>query len=492
MTALPLPAQDFIHTLARRDFEIFTELAFHHLNPDKPLDRGWYLSAMAKGLTDVAEGDCLRLQITVPPRHLKSIMTTVALPAWLLGRCPETRIICASYSQDLSNALTRSFRSVVSSAWYARVFPHMADAFVRDTEAEQKTTQNGYRYATAVGGTVTGLGADLIIIDDLMKAADAVFPEARARAQRFVDETLLSRLDNKKSGAVIAIQQRLHEDDVSAHLTAKGGYRHIDLPAIAVRDEIIPLTRGRAHSRRIGDVLNPAREPREVLEQLRAEMGPRAFETQYQQNPTPADGDHVQWDRIQFYEEAPPRNRLQKVVHSWDTASTGSPNADYSVGTIWGHDGECWLLLDLVRVRLHYADLLARVRAERSKWKADVILVEPAASGHALLDDLGRDMRRHGDPAHHAPYCTRIGPRVSLSKDERLFSAVERLYSGVGKFPRQAPWLDDLRRELLTFPNGRHDDQADSISQFLNWAVGSGGRGALKRGERRGTSPRRR
>lgn len=85
MTALPLPAPDLVHGLARCEFEVFTELAFHHLNPGKPLDRGWYLSAMAKGLMDVADGDCLRLQITVPPRHLKSIMTTVAFPAWLLG-----------------------------------------------------------------------------------------------------------------------------------------------------------------------------------------------------------------------------------------------------------------------------------------------------------------------------------------------------------------------------------------------------------------------
>jgi hypothetical protein len=178
---------------------------------------------MARALMDVADGHDRRLQITVPPRHLKPIMTTVAFRAWLLGRRPEARIICASYGQELSAALSRSFRKVIQSSWYAQVFPTTASSIVRDTEADVGTAQGGYRFATAVGGTVTGLGADLIIIDDL-KAQDAFFPEARAKAHRFVDETLLSRLDDKKTGAVIAIQQRLHEDDVSAHLSSKGGY----------------------------------------------------------------------------------------------------------------------------------------------------------------------------------------------------------------------------------------------------------------------------
>lgn len=488
---LPLPVQAFLHTAARTDFEIFVDLVFHHVSPDRALVRGWYLSAMARALMDVAEGDCRRLQITIPPRHLKSIMAAVALPAWLLGRRPQTRIICASYGQDLSAALSRSFRKVMQSTWYAEVFPETAASIVRDTETDLALRQGGYRYATAVGGTVTGLGADLIIIDDLMKAQDASFPEARAKAQRFVDETLLTRLDDKKTGAVIAIQQRLHEDDVSAHLTAKGGYRHVDLPAFAIRDEIIPLTRGRVHARRIGDVLNPGREPREVLDRMRADMGNRAFEAQYQQNPTPAEGDHLQWDRVQFYDAAPERTRLNKVVHSWDVASSTEPNADFSVGTVWGHDGKAWLLLDVIRVKLAYADLLTRVRLERKRWRADQIIVERSSVGPVLLDDLARDMRCVSEPEHHAPWCARLGADARLPKAERFFGSIERLYSGAAMLPRQAPWLDDLRRELMTFPAGKHDDQVDSVSQFLNWAVGGQGRGLLRRGERRdGPRPR--
>ncbi|WP_242915526.1 phage terminase large subunit [Brevundimonas pishanensis] len=490
MSALPLPADIMVHSLARHEFEVFLELVFRHLNPDTTLSRGWYLSAMCQALAEVAQGRERRLQITVPPRHLKSIMTTVAFPAWLLGQRPETRIICASYGQELSAALSRSFRKVIQSRWYSEVFPQTAASIIRDTEADLGTRQGGYRFATAVGGTVTGIGADLIIIDDLMKAQDASYPEARAKAQRFVDETLLSRLDNKQTGAVIAIQQRLHEDDVSAHLSSKGGYRHLDLPAIAMRDEIIPLSHGRTHIRRIGDVLNPQREPREVLDQLKAEMGPRAFEAQYQQNPTPLEGDYLQWDKVQFYDEAPPRNRLNKVVHSWDVASSSDPKADYSVGTIWGHDGTSWLLLDVIRQRLLYPDLLARLRLERKLWKADAILVEKSSVGPALLEDLARDMRGISDPQFHARACIRLGINATLPKAERYFASVERLYSGFAKLPRSATWLDDLHREMQTFPAARYDDQVDSLSQFLNWAPSRQGRNILKDSDTRRDGPR--
>lgn len=490
MTALPLPPQAFLHTLARTDFEIFLELVFAQLNPAISLSRGWYLKAMAQALMEVAEGRERRLQITVPPRHLKSVMTTVAFPAWLLGRRPEIRIICASYGQDLATKHARDFRKIMQSGWYADVFPETAASVVRDTESDFGTRQGGHRFATAVGGTITGIGADVILIDDLMKAQDAPFPEARAKAHRFVDETLVTRLDNKESGVIVAIQQRLSDDDVSAHLTSKDAYRHLDLPAIAVRDEIIRLTHGRVHARRIGDVLNPAREPREVLDRLRAEMGSRAFEAQYQQNPTPLEGDYLRWEDVQFYDEAPDRSRLQKVVHSWDVASSSAPGADYSVGTVWGHDGQSWLLLNLIRQRMVYADLLARVRAERNKWRADLILVENSSVGPVLLDDLARDMRCLSDPAHHAPWCDRRAINVDMPKPERFFASVERLYSGMAKLPRQAPWLDDLRRELMTFPAARHDDQVDSLSQFLNWAVGQGGRNLTRERFARRDGPR--
>jgi predicted phage terminase large subunit-like protein len=165
-----------------------------------------------------------------------------------------------------------------------------------------------------------------------------------------------------------------------------------------------------------------------------------------------------------------------------------SPRANFSVGTTWGYHQGSWLLLDVVRERLQYPDLLAKVRYERKKWRADVILVEQAATGMPLLQDLARDMRGHSRPEHNAPNCMRVGIQPRIGKEERLSAQVERLYSGHARLPTEAPWLPELKRELLTFPSAMYDDQVDSVSQFLEWSVGRGGRVATRRGD--GPRPR--
>lgn len=458
------------HHFARDHFDFFAALAFGVLEPGSTLSHDWYLRAMAAALMDVESGACRRLLIMVPPRSLKSLMASVMFPAWVMGRDPSQKFICVSYSQELASTFSRKFRRLIQSDFYASVFPKTAASVIRAQENDVQTHQGGYRFSTSLGGTVTGIGADYILIDDLMKPLDANFPEARQRAQQFVAETLLSRLNNKRTGRIVSIQQRLHEDDIVAYFKEKGGYRELELPAIAVRDEIIPLTHGQTHSRKIGDLLSPEREPYEVLEQLRREIGNRGFQAQWQQDPTPSDSAHVFIERIQRFGLLPPRHRLQKVVQSWDPASSTEPHADYSVGTTWGHDGEAWHMVDLVRVRLTYSDLLACVRLERNRWQTDLVLVENASVGLGLIKDLQRDHRCEGMPQHRAPFCSVVKIKPREGKQERMMSQVERLYEGFAKLPREAPWLDTLHKELLAFPQGRHDDQVDSISQFLCYA----------------------
>ena len=144
----------------------------------------------------------------------------------------------------------------------------------------------------------------------------------------------------------------------------------------------------------------------------------------------------------------------------------------------------------MIRQRLLYPDLLARVRLERKLWKADAILVEKSSVGPALLEDLARDMRGISDPQFHARACMRLGINATLPKAERYFASVERLYSGFAKLPRSATWLDDLHREMQTFPAARYDDQVDSLSQFLNWAPSRQGRNILKDPDTRRDGPR--
>ena len=459
----PELTRGLVHRQARTDFEFFLRLGFASLNDNKQLQPAWYLSAMAHVLERAHQGECRRLIITVPPRHLKSTMVSVLYTAWLLGQAPGARIIVVSYGQELADVLARDFRKVIASAWYASVFPETAGSIVKDTTTETTTKAGGYRYAAALGGVLTGRGADYLICDDLMKAIDAASPQSRDRVKRFFDETLLSRLDDKATGRVIMVQQRLHEDDIVAHALEKEGYNHLCLPAVAMEDQVFQLTRGRIHHRRIGDALNEGRESLAVLESLAKEIGPGVYQAQYQQNPEAPGGGFVRYQDIQFYDEAPQRHLCSRVLQSWDTAISDTPTSAYTAGTTWGFYQGTWLLLDASRIREDYSGVLGCIRSWAHKWKAETILIENAAMGSSLCGDLRR-LRMAGSLAAQT-YAVR--PRDS--KEVRLMSAAERLYTGVAKLPRSAPFAADLRKELQSFPNGKYDDLCDSLSQAINY-----------------------
>ncbi len=170
-------------------------------------------------------------------------------------------------------------------------------------------------------------------------------------------------------------------------------FQHINLPAIAQRDELIALGGSRTKARKVGDVLFESSQSRATLERIRLEQGPTYFGAQYLQDPTPVDSSLIRWHDIQRYDEPPERDQLTKVVQSWDTAETASIGADWSVCTTWGfHEGR-WLLLDLIRIRLSFRDLLDRAKAHGRLWKPDLIIIEEAGSGRHLLAELVHELR---------------------------------------------------------------------------------------------------
>ncbi|MGH7488299.1 MAG: phage terminase large subunit, partial [bacterium] len=165
---------------------------------------------------------------------MKSVVFSVALPAYLLGKDPTCKIICASYSDTIAVKLANDFRSLLSAPWYVRTFgtPNLT----KDTEAETTTAVGGFRLTTSVGGSLTGRGGDLIIIDDPLNASDAASKASRERVNDWFKTSVLSRLDDPKRGAIIVVMQRLHVEDLSGVLLALGGWTHLCLPAIAPDD----------------------------------------------------------------------------------------------------------------------------------------------------------------------------------------------------------------------------------------------------------------
>jgi len=298
---------NLIEAILRHDLYCFIQAAFPIVSPGVPFAPNWHLEAVAYHLTRVLDGEIKRLIITIPPRSLKSICGSVCFPAFALGRNPTWRIICVSYAESLARKHANDCRAVMRSDMYNRLFPNTRISLAKDTEVEFATTLGGNRLSTSVGGTLTGRGGNLIIIDDSLKPQDAYSELARDSVKQWYANTLLSRLDDKKNDAIVVIMQRLHMDDLVGHLLEQEGWTHLNLPAIAESEQYVPLGPGRFHVRRPGDVLHPAREPRTVLDELKYSMGSIDFAAQYQQQPIAEGGNLIKWAWFQFYDDSTER-----------------------------------------------------------------------------------------------------------------------------------------------------------------------------------------
>jgi hypothetical protein len=212
------------NAVLRQDFAAFLHKSFLTLNPGIVYKPNWHVEAIVHELMQTHSGNNRRLIVNVPPRSLKSTIISVAWPAYLLGHRPELRIIVACYSDELTKKFSRDFRVLINSDWYRAAFPKANQAPIKDSETEFVTAKQGGRFATSIGGTITGRGADVLIIDDPIKAADATSLTIRDHVNDWVLNSLLSRLDNPQTGVVILTMQRLHENDLSGFLLERGGY----------------------------------------------------------------------------------------------------------------------------------------------------------------------------------------------------------------------------------------------------------------------------
>ena len=320
-----------LNALLRAELRCFVHKAFQTVFPGTPYLHNWHINAIVFEMMEVHSGRTRRLLINQPPRSLKSLTISVAYVAWVLGHDPKKRIIVASYSSDFAAELHRQFRLLVDARWYRDIFPKMR--VMRDTGTECITSMGGGRYATSVGGTLKGRGADLIIVDDPTKAEEASSEPARRRVIDWYSVTLITRLNNKDTDPLIIVAQRLHEDDLPGHVLRQGEWRHLDLPAIATEDELIPLGRGRNHERRRGEVLHPERESRAALDRLKVELGSLTFSAQYQQQPIPFEGNLIRRSWFREYERLPATSSNSVIVQSWDVAMMTGISNDYSVCT---------------------------------------------------------------------------------------------------------------------------------------------------------------
>ena len=434
--------------LARKSFAFFCRLVFRELNPGSDFAHNWHLDAITHALDRVHRGHLKRLIITLPPRSLKSLIASVAFPAFVLGHDPTNRLIAASYSQDLATKFHNEFRQIIGSEWYRSIFANARIGPWKDTGQEIILAGNGSRYASSVGGTLTGRGANILIIDDPLKAQDAHSETKRGACNDWLTGTAMSRLDDKMNGVVILVMQRLHVDDPVGHMLERApeDWLVLNLPAIAPRDMQIATGWKTCHRFIQGTALHPEREITQILARVRRDMGSEVFDAQYLQEPVPPGGSLIQRAWLGTYDMLPDLSGGH-ILQSWDTASKTAVENDWSVCTTWLVKSGHYYLLDVFRAKLEYPALRAKAVSLAKTYAPWRVLVEDAGIGTGLLADL----RREGIDA--------IACLATTSKADRMRIHSAKFESGRVLLPLKAPWRSELIAELLAFPHGRFDDQ---------------------------------
>lgn len=411
---------------------------------------GRHHALMAKKFEEIAEGKLKRLIINMPPRHTKSEFASYLLPAWFLGKYPNKKVIQTSNTAELAVGFGRKVRNLVDSEAYAKIFPNVGLRADSKAAGRWATSHGGDYFAIGVGGTVTGKGADLLIIDDPHSEQEARLAQGDPSVFDSVYEWYTSgpRQRLQPGGAIVIVMTRWSDKDLTGRVIKSDStdWEVIELPAI------LPS----------GSSLWPEFWALEELEALKEELPPYKWNAQYQQKPTGEEGAIVKRDWWRRWErERPPA--CEFIIQSWDTAYSKSQRADYSACTTWGvfHLNEDpsdvnIILLDAWKEKVEFPDLKAAAKQFYDEWQPDSCIIEAKAAGAPLIYEL----RRMGVMVQD------YTPTRGNDKFVRLNSVTDLFSSGKVWAP-ETRWADEVIEEMARFPNAEHDDLVDSSVQAL-------------------------
>ena len=483
--------------LARNSFEHFLPLAFSAINPGVPLEWNWHLQYLCHmlmrttdpklGLNPTPNDRIRKLIINIPPRSLKSV-TGAAFKAFILGHDSRERFIGASYSARLALKLNSDLRAILTAPWYNALFPDTI--LLKETDQELMTTNRGLSFATSTGGTITGLGGNYIVADDLLPPDEAFSDTARRSATDWFNNTLYSRANDKRTAAYIVIMQRLHEDDLTGALIAlnktlpeQERWELVSLPALFTKETVFNFGKYRKTVKE-GELLHINRDSLSSLEATKQQLGSYNFSAQYLQNPAPAEGGLLNPQKFVRYHPAeipsPPHTHPEKlyITQSWDTAIKAHAHADRTVCMTFLSTPSKHYLLDVLFGKWEYPELLPLVQSHAQRFNADAILIEDRGSGQQLVQDLRRDSTLPVIPitASSKIRSSTNSSSSSKSSDRKILAAAAvspMIEAGTVAIPttaEQQPWWSLMENEMMFFPNSAHDDFVDSLTQYLQWA----------------------
>ena len=452
---------------ASEDLAVFARGAWQVLEPTTDLKWNWHLDLICEYLALVRQNKIKRLIVNVPPQTMKSRLVTVMFPCWCWTKNPTRRYMASSYSERLSTDHSIERRSLLTSEWYQKLWPNKVQLRADlNRTTEFKNTAGGRMLATSTGGTATGKGVHGIINDDPQNPEQAESEADRKSANDFHDGTLSTRLSDRDTGWFIIVMQRLHVDDLTAHVQAKlpGMWTTISLPMEAEQDEewIFPIS-GRVVYRKQGELLWPVRFSAESIKEISTELGPYRAAGQLQQRPTPEGGLIIQRSWFKYWNDGNLPAKFEETLLSFDMnfGDTKSKTPSFVVGQAWGRVGSRKYLLHEIRGLWSFAQTIPQVLGLVGKYPASGFkLVEKKANGAAVLSSLEEVVSG----------LMAIEP--DGSKEARMYAASPDYAAGNVYVPDPAmkgyEWALQHIEEVCHFPQ-EPNDRGDAASQAVNF-----------------------
>ncbi len=491
--------------LARRSLRAFIPIAWPLVEAKRPFKSNWHIDAICEHLQAVSDGDLRRLIINIPPRHMKSLAVAVFWPCWHWLNDPAMQWLFASYAEKLSKRDSLKCRRILESqggrrhdgtllerAGYTGMRQLLGQSWELASDQNEKmrfeNTETGYRLATSVGGTATGEGGDILVIDDPHKA-DEVDTETgvqRENVIEWMDGTLSTRLNDPNVGSIVVVMQRLHEQDVTGHLLEQGGYEHLCLPAEF--EPTHPFVWPDDPRIEPGELLWPEHFGADALADLKLRMGSYRAAGQLQQRPAPAEGGIFKTAWWQYYDPALFDELeltgtwsgpiFKRVWQAWDTSLKDKTSSDFCVGQVWGQDLADRYLLRQVRGRWGLTEAITQVK-QLQAWTADRF---PAHAAHPVyIENTANGPEIVAAVRHQIPGV--ISVSVSTDKTSRAEAVTPQLEAGNIHIPghrvmtangwapdpaRTPLWVQEFVTEHASFPNGANDDQVDTTTLALD------------------------
>ncbi|PTK37723.1 phage terminase large subunit [Staphylococcus hominis] len=431
--------------LARKHYSYYLRLV--HNGRYEPLP---HTELVAGELQRIINGEQRHVIIEMPPRHGKSMTVTETFPSYFIGKHPNKKVIVAAYGDGLARHFGRLNRNK-----FIEYAPNVFNVEIANDNGSvadwSVLNNNGGMISTGIGGSITGKGADLLIIDDPIKnAQDAQSKTMRERVWQEWESTLSTRLH--KGASVIVIMTRWHEDDFVGRLLANSPYNweRLRLPAIAEdTDDILGRAIGEPLSRELGFD--------EVwAENKQIEVGSRTWASLYQQRPAPEQGGIFKREWFNFFNTQPAR--YDDMLISWDMTFKDSTASDYVVGQVWLKKGADFYCIDQVRDQMDFTQSLQAVINLKNKYpRCRRILIEDKANGPAIISTL----------KNRVSGIVPITPRES--KEARAYAVTPFFEAGNVHFKQDIRSLNDTIEEMVAFPAASHDDTVDATTQALNY-----------------------